>query len=142
MINSPDGTSRSSGPDDFNWVEACLSCSVDRVFNKLKEDTEQDVYAFNRLDPENAKYRKFQIHDEKQFLVVGPGLVEMVAFVRKPSGIIIQEFDGQSETGRKTIMELTSRLDDDGNCVLVDKGGAVWKPWQVRLRALEGVLSG
>ena len=35
------------------------------------------------------------------------------------------------------LMVLTVRLDDDGNCVLIDEEQNALMPWQVRRRALE-----
>ena len=39
-------------------------------------------------------------------------------------------------------LKLSVHLDDDGNCALTDKGGAIPKPWQVRRKALEETLFG
>ena len=98
-----------------------------------------DLMCFKRLHPGPAQSREFGECDKDRFFV-GHKQAHRVVFEQVNSEIRIGRWEHSGE--HTPLMVLTVRLDDDGECVLIDEDQKVWKPWQVRRIALEETLFG
>ncbi|MYD78341.1 MAG: hypothetical protein F4239_05470 [Gammaproteobacteria bacterium] len=124
---------------EFDWVEARANCTVATVFKKLSEDVQNDLSRYEQLCPGQTQSRKFE-NCEKGFYV---------EFTHQHR-VVFEHDDTEIKIGRwanvggkhTPLTVLTVKLDDDGECILVDSDGDSWKPWQVRRKALEETLFG
>ena len=123
--------------NEFDWVEARVNCTVATVFKKLAIDVQSDFARYEQLCPGKAQSRKYK-NCEKGFYV---------EFTHEHR-VVFEHDDTQIRIGRwayrrgdhTPLMVLTVKLDDDGECILVDRDEKAWKPWQVRRKALEATL--
>ena len=125
--------------NEFDWVKARSDRTAPAIFKKLAEDAKDDLDRFTRLHPGPAQSREFGKCGEDRFYV-GQKQSHRVVFERQESEIHIVRWDYMGDS--TPLMVLSVRLDDDGKCVLVDQNQRVWKPWQVRRKALEETLFG
>ena len=119
---------------EFDWVKARSDCTVRAVFKRLAEDVRSDLDRFALLHPGPAQSHEFGECGKDRFFVEHKK-VHRVVFEREDSEIRI---DRWAYIGDHTpLMVLTVRLDDDGECAMVDEEQNALKPWQVRRKALE-----
>ena len=124
---------------EFDWVEARSNCTVKEVFKQLAEAVQNDLAAYRRLHPGPAQSCEFEECSPASFYV-GRSQSHRVVFERDDMTIRIGRW---AYMGKHTpLMALSVRLDDDGQCVLIDEHQNAWKPWQVRRKALEETLFG
>ena len=123
----------------FDWVRARSDCTVENVFERLAKEVQEDFQIFTVRHPGLAQAREFGPCGKDRFFV-GHRQVHRVVFERVADEIRITRWAYQGDP--TPLMVLKVRLDDNGQCVLVDEHGAVLKPWQVRRKALEETLFG
>ncbi len=123
----------------FDWVEACSNCTASKVFKQLSADAQEDLNRHKSLNPSLAQHQQYDAEREDMFSVKRSG-DHCVVFQIKNEKIHIDRWD---RMGNHThLMELDVQLDKKGNCVLIDKQKKMFKPWQVRRKALEKTLFG
>ena len=110
-----------------------------RLFEQLAKDAQSDLKRHETLNPGLAQYQRFKACSEDIFYVEWPG-VHRVVFEKERARIRIGRWAHMGN--HAPLMVLTVRLDDDGNCVMIDEDQKAWKPWQVRRKALEETLFG
>ena len=124
---------------EFDWVKARSDCTLEKEFERLTEAVQDDLERHGTLNPGLCQCQKFQTCGDNRFYVERTG-VHRTIFERKRSHIHIGRWD---RLGNHTpLMVLRVRLDDAGECVLVDENEKVWKSWQVRRQALEETFFG
>lgn len=124
--------------DNFDWVTARAECNAKTVFNQLMQEIDEDV---KRLETAarirvNIFQPDFGYADRR---IVSRSGSDSIAFERDNSRILIERLCQKDKTATN-IMTLTVTIDSDGDCVMVDDDGAVFKSWQVRMRALDDMF--
>jgi hypothetical protein len=116
-------------PEQFDWVQECLKCSLEGAFQTLHEVIDNDVKTMNRERPE------IKIHLES---MVGGKFA-----VRKGDAPIAAVFELDFETrsinvrhGNKTIFAAKPEMCPDGECRL-KVNSEYLRFWQVSKKALE-----
>ena len=124
-------------PKSCDWVTARSECSIERVFIRLRELVESDIRVL--LVRQTDDIVELRSADERRFTVSiqwnAGGVIsgEAVAFQRNFDGTI-EVLDQRTQTRR---FLATPRLNDAGECQLVDKDGVCLELWQVSRKALE-----
>jgi hypothetical protein len=127
-------------PANFNWVNERATCSLRQMFEKLKLEIAGDVEARNAHLSERPIRRAVNIadHGSRIKVFLDDQFQEManngVLFVLKPDGIEVRDNETNAERFKVTI-----GLNDDGDCKFVIDGKE-YDSWQVRRKALEGLL--
>ena len=121
---------------EFNWVEARSNCTVDKVFERLKEEFENDLDELRKCRPDRALGLNYVTQETGMFGIESHPYG--VLFDRTRSTIEVSRYTRLGE--RTLVMRLSIVLNDKGECMLVDETDetrkACW-PWQIRRRALE-----
>ena len=124
---------------EFDWVAARSACTLDKEFARLSSAVQDDLERHDALNPGLAQCQRFKPCGEDKFYVERPG-VHRIIFEKERGRIRIGRW---AHAGEHTpLMALRVRLDDDGECILVDEDQKTWKPWQVRRKALEETFFG
>ncbi len=127
-----------TGPPNFDWVEARSKCTLEATFEQLKVDVQKDFDRLAELKPGLSQSCTIGTCSQKIFYVERDK-GHRVVFEVGEEAIVIERWDYRGDSVAWSV-ELSVRLDDGGNCVLVDQDEKAWWPWQVRRRALEDTL--
>jgi hypothetical protein len=122
-------------PENFDWVTARANCSLPEVFEKLKQQINNDVTTRNSLRPAGAHYVfRFVEGASNSFSVVveGAQIHDTVRFTLNADRILIHTKDG-------LLYEPTVTLCDDGEC-RAKMANQVFDLWQLRKKVLEDLF--
>ncbi|MFY9790418.1 MAG: hypothetical protein WAJ99_04500 [Candidatus Sulfotelmatobacter sp.] len=123
---------------DFHWVIARNTCSVDRIFEKLRLDVKSDVEMRQKLrdplpPPENGFHYGFSFSSNGSKFsasLKGRSLNHAIIFALTENYIIV------SDENDKELFKASVTLSNDGQCRLV-VGAVELEGWQFRKKALE-----
>ena len=124
---------------EFDWVAARSECTLEKEFDRLCAAVQRDLDRHKKLNPGLCQCQSFDTCGDDKFYVERAG-AHRVIFEIERGRIRIGRWDRSSE--HTPLMALQVRLDDEGQCVLIDADGTAWRPWQVRRKALEDTLFG
>jgi hypothetical protein len=120
--------------EEINWVKERAKCSLEKVFQDLKVQVEQDVNCIRELCPEDSytfssNKARFSVTYDKENLFIDFALGENFILV---------------SNNRESLFQATLTINDDGFCRVNIKGEKIEEKelelWQVRRRALEALF--
>ena len=123
-------------------MQARSECKVEKVFESLKKEVEEDLNKFCRCNHERSGWLDFAYLGHRRTFGVKYKTSEYgVYFILSGNKIEVEEYTAKG--GTDSIMTLSVKLNDEGECRLVDEKKCEWlRSWQVRQRALEGTFFG
>ena len=135
--------------DDVNWVKARFECTLEKMFEKIKDAVEQDLEEFKRLDPARSEELKIvqEPTDPNSFSIGRPPReyamsADYVTYTNAGLTISVDRNKGQTRTH---LMLLLVQLTDEGKCMLLrddpDEPEEI-EIWQVNLKVLEPLFFG
>lgn len=125
-------------PQELNWVRLRAECSINMIFEQLIVGVEEDCKVFNEVYQSNAltAYRVY-VNSGRDVFGISCELDSrrVVKFYRGRDRI-----EAKNELTQESFT-FTLTLDDEGRCKLkLTASGEELEQWQIRRRALEGVL--
>jgi len=122
--------------DSFDWVSERATCSLLKVYEKLRLEVENDVKTRNSLRPNQIEYEFQLVTSNKSFAVI----LDAHRFHHSVTFLLVDKYiDVQKED---TLMfRATVHLNNEGDCVLII-GTEEHTLWQVRKKALEQLFFG
>lgn len=124
---------------NLDWVTVRASCTVECVFQELREEIKSDITTRNKLLTGLQKEDSISFHlkpdSENSFAVVRNGLNIVSRTTFKCERSAIQAFNGAGVQ----IIEARLTLNDQGECRLVVDGCELTR-WQFRKRTLQSLF--
>jgi hypothetical protein len=119
----------------FDWVTERSSCSLPKVFKKLRLQVEEDVKTRNALRPNNSPYKFSLVENGGGFTVLleAKDVRKSVIFSLTEHAISVQDDKGNP------MFDVTLTFNNEGECRLTVNGDER-DFWQVRRMALEELL--
>ena len=125
--------------DGFDWVKARSECTLEKEFDRLAKAVQRDLERHNALNPGIAQCQTFHICCGDRFYIQRKG-EHRVIFEMERGRIRIGRWARKGE--HTPITDVTVRLDEEGQCILIGEDGRLWRPWQIRRLALEETFFG
>jgi hypothetical protein len=120
--------------ENFDWVTALSSCSVNEVFVRLKQQVEQDVETRNK-QLTHSGFKFIATGESFTVLTEDHRTLRSVTFKRGTQDITVQDEDNA------VMLKATLTFNEEGECRLKVKDRELCL-WKVRKMALEDLLFG
>ena len=135
-------SSENKNMDDFDWVKALSSCSLSIVFERLRQDVENDVKTRNELRVKDLRADGFGYEfsftgGSYSFKVILDSNQKREVVTFKLGDKSISATDSQGDL----LFDATLTLNDEGECRLKIEGEE-HDLWHVRRMALEHIFFG
>ena len=132
----------STKPDDFNWVQAKLDCSLSEEFLKLGVQAKNDVTCRKRsLERKDGYDLSFsETGEDKSELVVSRDPLEGVLGCKAEVTFRLRNDHISVTPISNDPLILRIGLNDEGDCRYTINGKGQYQPWQVLKLALEQIL--
>lgn len=125
-------------PQELNWVERRVACTVATVFNELRTGIESDIAAINATKPLSEQFSANPLQSGMGIVIGQPRRVPNRRVLVALSDHNIEVRHEAKGTNWSAIVG----LNNEGRCILRLEDGAELEQWQFRKRALEGLFFG
>ena len=142
-------TSMNANNQDFNWIDACLRCSIEHEFESLKKCLMTSVDTMQSYVEQKGHLVEYVFDEDNGNACVTlnhtgtgqPSPTMKVAFRRKKDHILVEEWRSFYPDPDKTnpSMRIVPKLNDIGRCRYTIDGNTEteYLRWQVVRQALE-----
>lgn len=127
-------------PQELNWVEKRVACSIGQVFKELRMGIANDLATLNTV-LKLARENQFAARGSEDGAAIA---VEQLGTLPRPCVWIkfMEDALEVRDEAKGKVWSAKAKLNPEGRCVLALEDGTELEQWQFRKKALEGLFFG